>query len=593
MKSPNLITPTEIQRPNKLYRETVRAGVAVTSTHHAELGALLDQISPQVDEVFVYLVGTEAIPETLQQAAKNVRFFSGPDLGPLGKFVFLEDFIGYYIPLDVNRQYGRYHVTKLIAAIESYNRRAVVGWLPERMVATCSQTSPADAPEGIFDRSALAKKQTAEALDCSNIGFHTDTFRFDYRCSTADIPVEISFAQQARQSSVDLIVLHKEANSAPLVLSAISENQAGRAQVAGHRDEETDEPRLVSYSPSLPARRPKRVSIIGRANRARWKKGGILKSVLLTEEMLSAHGCTVELVDIDDRKVFKLDSPDVLIVYVGDPERPDFAKVHKIVEYHAGKGIPTLVNLSEDHFPTRTVEIQKVMSAWQDRFRGLVAMMTFSHNVDSRPEYEAFSSSIVPLPKTLTFSHREYAEYYKTSGIFVGDVAKLSDPRIVGPLVPDMLRKLRAAIPEAKIFGLQQYKSKYDMPKGIDEVWPFMSPADLAMRLTRVRLMVSFPKYATYEMVPVEASALGVPLLYADMPQSLNEAIGFAGYRYRDTFDLINSAQAIYRDPILWRQYSRSGINRAASQDYDVTSAKIYLAVKNFVERHNAKKIWS
>src|SRR5699024_12424793 len=102
----------------------------------------------------------------------------------------------------------------------------------------------------------------------------------------------------------------------------------------------------------------------------------------------------------------------------------------------------------------------------------------------------------VPLPKTLTFAHKEYAEYETTGGIFIGDVAKLSDSRIVGEHVQYYLRSLREALPEAPIYGLQQYKSKYTVPAGIDEVSPCMSSKELAQRLAKIRPMVRCPQYA-------------------------------------------------------------------------------------------------
>src|SRR5699024_11916178 len=112
---------------------------------------------------------------------------------------------------------------------------------------------------------------------------------------------------------------------------------------------------------------------------------------------------------------------------VGDPERPDFKKVHRLVEYHAEKGIPILVNLSEDGFYRRTREISKVMNEWRRRFHGRVSMMTFSHNVDSKVEYESFRGAMVPLPITLPFAHNEYAEYETTGVIVIGEVATPSD----------------------------------------------------------------------------------------------------------------------------------------------------------------------
>src|SRR5699024_12115518 len=137
-----------------------------------------------------------------------------------------------------------------------------------------------------------------------------------------------------------------------------------------------------------------------------------------------------------------------------------------------------------------------VLDECHRRIHGRVFIMAFSHVVDSKVEYESFRDAIVPLPKALTFDHKEYAEYETTGGIFIGDVAKLSDSRIVSEHVQYYLRSLRAALPEAPIYGLQQYKSKYKVPAGIDEIWPFMSAQELAQRLAKIRPMVRCPQYA-------------------------------------------------------------------------------------------------
>jgi len=586
----------ELHQAPSPYRDRVRAAISSTSGRERGLLTVINRMAPQVDELFVYLNGMSSIPSEVLPSPANVRFYTGPDLGDSANFVFLDGFTGYYVPLSDHVTYSRNHVISLISSLEQYGRRAVIGF---RQHDPTQQSQTNSSGETINLDGDFHHPQRVDSLATESLMFHTDTLRLSTAILRASSTATY-LAAQARQQFVSMIVVPetKQYSISPsskrfIRSKATPSSQSPEDERVTKAEQMVDEgsPQTMRPSP-CPLARPKKVTIIGRANTSRWKKGGILKSVLLTEEMLAAHGCNVELVDIKDGDVFNLDDPDVLLVYVGDPERPDFKHVHKIVDYHAKKGVPTLVNLSEDNNPKRTQEIQKIMSHWHNRFRGLVSMLVFSQNVDSRPEYAAFSDSIVTIPKTLIFSPSVQAEYYSTSGIFVGDVAKLADPRIVGSRVSSKLGMLRAAIPEAKIYGLQQYKSKYDIPKGIDEIWPYMASDELSEKLVNMRMMISFPRYATYEMVPVEASALGLPVLYPNMPQSLNEALGFAGYRYRDEFDLVNSARTIYRDPVIWRQFSQSGQRRARSQDFDVTTSKIYLALKNFVEKHRGR-IWS
>jgi len=585
----------ELERQSTTYRAVTRAVISSVVGNEKILSEVLYRVAPQVDELLVYLNGRTRVPKECRSVPENVKFFTGPDMGDRGKLLFLKGYTGYYITLCETVSYPLYYVSNVLAGIEKYARKSIVGWkgyildtADESESRTANSTDCLVLADPTIDTSV-------QLLDTSTAAFHTDTLAFKNAELDAYVNAELFLAEIARQQSVSLIALAHDS-------TAIDQHSSGSELKSSFPYGAKLEQSLVQRLPasgsqltfsqeSISDIHKPRVSIIGRANAARWKKGGILKSVLLTKDMLTSHGCQVELIDIVDHDVYQLNSPDVLMVYVGDPERPDFKKVHRLVEFHAEKGIPILVNLSEDGFYRRTREISKVMNEWRRRFHGRVSMMTFSHNVDSKVEYESFRDAIVPLPKTLTFAHKEYAEYETTGGIFIGDVAKLSDSRIVGEHVQYYLRSLRAALPEAPIYGLQQYKSKYKVPAGIDEVWPFMSAQELAQRLAKIRLMVSFPKFATYEMVPVEASAMGVPLLYQDMPQSLNESVGTAGIRYRDSFELVNSAQVIYRDSQVWRQLSIAGIQRARSQQFDVASAHMYLTIKNFVERYSRNRI--
>ena len=581
----------ELKKTTSLYRERTRVGIVSRPGRESSLMRVLQRLAPQTDEVFVYLANKSYVPLELSTVPSNVRFFTGPDIGDKARFVFLKDFIGYYIPASDDFNYPRYHVATLLSAIDRSEKRAVVGWRKTKHQLP-------QLPTLHQDQASSRCGNPVDVLDTKTCALHTDSLRsqdMDYKSTDS---AELMLSRAARARDVMLIALTQEAAEPVGSLQEIS-----TADVQESSAPSTEAAQVTSQSASLQSPfiedvkvpleyddKP-RITVIGRANTRRWKKGGILKSVLLTKEMLNSHGCSVDLIDIEDGDVFDTKPSDLLMVYVGDPERPDFEKVHRIVEYHASRGLPVLVNLSEDDYPRRTTEIKKVMQGWYRRYAGLVSMMTFSQNVDSKSDYRNFRDAIVTLPKTLTFSHQRFAEFESSSGIFVGDVAKLSDPRIVGPNVQTYIDQLRAQLPEAKIFGIQQYKPKYKIPTGIDEVWPFMPAEQLMARLVNVRLMVSFPRYATYEMVPVEASALGVPLLYQDMPQSLNETIGLAGVRYKSGFELVQSAKTLYRDPQVWRQFSRAGIRRARSQDFDVASAQMYLQVKNFIGRFRRKGI--
>ena len=107
--------------------DRVRIGIATMPGRELGLQRVLEILAPQADEIFVYLNGMTEVPESLP-IKSNVRYFVGPDYGDRAKFLFLQDFNGYYLTCDDDIAYASYHVKSIIDGIERYGRRAVVGW---------------------------------------------------------------------------------------------------------------------------------------------------------------------------------------------------------------------------------------------------------------------------------------------------------------------------------------------------------------------------------------------------------------------------------------------------------------------------------
>lgn len=588
---------THLPRQRNKYRQRVRVGVASMPGREKTLAQVLHRIAPQADEVFVYLNNLSRVPEECETAPDNVFFFTGPDLGDRGKFCFLEGFSGYYITVDDDIDYARYHIISLIDAIERYERNAIVGWHGSIFKEPFENFYDPRSRDVLSFRNTVKRDTPAHLLGTGTTGFHTDSI--DIRLSDFEAPnmADAFLAVQAKRQSVKMIVLgHHHGQAVPLeTTGSISEASLGKKDHNKERfDVRAAVTKLIQENGPWPTpnnrakleRVGMRVAIVGRTNPKRWKKGGILKSCLLTRQMLFPYNCEIHMADIMDGDPIRLDGfdPDVVMVYVGDPERPDYKEVHKIVEHHAARGVPVLVNLSEDSHPQRTAVIARVMEEWQHRYKGLVRMMAFTPAVQNEPLYREFAHNIVAIPKTLIFSPTKSAEFESSNGIFVGDVAKLSDSRLVGGFVQEHIDRLREALPEATIYGVRQYTPRYEIPSGVDEVWPHLPADELAERLSNMRLVVNLVRYATYEMVPVEAAGLGIPVLYPNMPQSLNAALGLAGVQYTSAYDLASSAQLLYRDPLLWRQYSRAGKKMTQAQDFDLASAQMYMALKKMVD---------
>ncbi len=85
-------------------------------------------ILPQCDELHIYLNDFDDVPEFLQHPKIKAylgKYFLG-DLGDVGKFFRADLWEGYVFTLDDDIIYPEDYCSKMISAIEGYNRRAVI-----------------------------------------------------------------------------------------------------------------------------------------------------------------------------------------------------------------------------------------------------------------------------------------------------------------------------------------------------------------------------------------------------------------------------------------------------------------------------------
>lgn len=584
--------------PHWRRRDRVRIGIASMPGREAALSRVLRILSPQADEIFVYLNGMESVPAEIEPQA-NVRFFTGPDLGDRGKFSFLEDFDGYFVTCDDDIEYARYHVSSIIDGIERYGRRAIVGWHGSIFTDEFEHFYQPASRKVLSFRFLRGKDTVVHLLGTGVCGFHTDTVRPSFSEFVYPNMADAFLAIHAQRRRVPMVVLAHQGGEAmpietPGSISAASlgKDERGKAvfDVAGTVTQLIKDEEPWQTFPAEPAFVRPRVeaAIVGRVDRDRWMKGGILKSCHLTREMLVSYGWDVHMADIETGDPIGLGGrkPDIVIVYVGDPERPDFAQVVEIVEHHARRGSCVLVNLSDNGRSSRHEAILDRIQLWGREFGGRVRLMAFAAEAGRRPGIEQLSRAglVVPIPKTLVYEDTGTANFHRSSSIFVGDIAKLSDESLIGGDGREWVAAIRRAVPEAKIVGVRQYRPRYDVDLGLDEVWPFLKGSDLAEKLRDVRVAVSAVKFATFEMVPVEVAALGIPTFYRAMPHSLSAYLGQAGIEVESPLELERRIPTVYRDPLVWRGYSEAGRLRATSAEFQSASASMIVQLSAFVE---------
>lgn len=590
-------------RAKHLHRDPVRIGIASMPGREAELARVLQILSPQADEIFVYLNGMDAVPKQVR-SANNIHFYTGKDLGDRGKFVFLEGFDGYFLTCDDDIAYAPYHVASIIDGIERYGRKAVVGWHGSIFSDDFKRFYDAKYRRVLSFRTLRGNDTGVHLLGTGVCGFHTETIRPELSEFQNPNMADVYLAIHAQLRNIPMVVLAHQGGEAtaldtPGSISGASlgkdERGKGTLNVAEVVSNLVTQhaPWKINAAQPVFIRTKRRVAIVGRTDITRWKKGGILKSCLLTRQMLLAHGWDARLFDIQTGDPIGQEgfSPDLVMVYVGDPDRPDFRRVVEIVEHHALKGVPVLVNLSDNGKPARLDAIREQLRLWKARFRGLVRMMVFTSEVKNRPQFADIQDMIVTLPKTMTYIESGVAAFPRTKGVFVGDIAKLSDAGLVGGDARDWIGAIRRALPGVPVYGVRQYAPKVPLDLGLDEVWPFLKGTDFVDRLKTVRVMVSAVKYATFEMVPIEVSALGIPVFHRRMPQSLSPHFGCGGIEVDQPSELESRLPHVYHDPLVWRNFSEAGRKRAESAELVGASASMFLELENLIASREQGKL--
>lgn len=585
---PERSQPPHMPAPRTVARDPIRIGIASMPGRTAGLLRVLRSLAPQADDVHVYLnQHTEVPSELVEGAASNVHFHLGDDLGDRAKFLFVRGFEGYYLTCDDDIAYPDFYVDHVIDGVERHGRRALVGWHgsvfldgfddfydpKSRRVFAYYSTRPADTPVHLLGTGAA--------------GFHTDTITTSFDDYKLPNMADVWLALKAQRLGLPMIVLkHERGWAEPIDRDAPSISNASIRRAPGALEVRKTVTELVqnqgvweiNHADPVVERDPLSVAIIGRTDIVRWKKGGILRSCHLTASALRRYGAEVSLHDIEtgDPRGLGGARPDVVMIYVGDPDRPDFARVVDLVAHHAELGRMVVINLSVQGRPERARRIADVMRAWRVQFSGRVHLMVFTTAARDLPEFAGLRDSIIEIPKTLTYAPPAARAFGATEGIFLGDVAKLTDTTLTEQPAEDWIAAIRRSVPEARLYAVRQYAPKAPRDLDIDEIWPFTHEG-LDAKLSRIRVMVAPVKYATFEMVPVEAAALGLPVLYRRMPQSLSEYLGLAGVEVDSPDELAGVLRAVYRDPSVWSGLSRAGSERVRSASLTAGAAQMYL----------------
>lgn len=582
-ESPLRVAIPELQ----LGRERVRVGIASIEIRRTALARVIDCLYDQVDELVIYLNDYAEIPAFLQREKIRVIHNAG-DVGDRGKFYEVENFQGYVFTCDDDIHYPPYYVRHCIDAIERYGRKAAVGWHGSAFKSPFEDYYSPDSRRVFSFRSGRPVDTAAHVLGTGCTAFHSSTIKVRFSDFKTSNMADVYFALLGQQQRVPFVVIKHDAGEAlPLDIpddKAI--NQESMKKTGSKADTRVLQNQMVKdwkdWQAELPPLAYQRdlhtIAYVGRIEKERWKKGGILKSGHLILESLRALGHRVVPVEISqslEQLMTSVKDAKIVWIYPGDPERPDFKPVEELIEFAAKAGKQVYVNLSYNLKPSRDDWISSRLDTWAKKYGTKVKACVFTYAGTQAPALTAVQSNLLCIPKTIDFDRSIRAQFSQTDGIFLGDLQKLLNRQLVGGQIEDWIDALREALPEAKLYAVRQYGGKIDRELGLT-VLPYTTGLEWEQWLAMRRLACCLTPHATFEMIPVEAAGLGVPVIYKPMPQSHSETLSVAGICVETPAEFARACAMLYRDPTIWGMYSEAGRLRAQSQHIDYAAAAIH-----------------
>ena len=590
---PTLYVDLPYLATNNTYDIKTRVGIASIPARKSTLLPTLTSLTGQVDEIYVSLNGYDEIPPEMT-IFDNVTLQISENIGDRAKFKFLEEFEGVYITCDDDIVYPPYYVKSLLFYLSKYNYEVCVGWhgaiLSDFFV---DYYSPASRKVSTFG-SLQAYEKFVNILGTGCLAFHTDCISPPMKIFKKPNIADVYFAIYAQKKKIPLLFVPHMANQAVEVVS--EGDDVG--SIAGNSMASNQSPMNVRKETNKLVKRHKNwlihkynigekklklsrnILLIGRFDPARWSKGGIYKSCNLMKKQLDSSGFTVKTIDIESPISEILDSInssafEIVFVYPGDLFAQDYFPVENIIKNINENSPPVYYNLSFNMEDKRTEYIRDTYK----RIRKKDGIFVFTDEAKYLLENKHDIDNIMVIPKTIKTWVKITNNYSDTTGIFMGDLAKFTDPYLT-PNAEEILSLIRKNF-NCQISFVSQYGSPKDAPDFIKscKIYPYSSKINDIIANHRVYLHSN--RYCTFEMLPIEAMSAGTPVCYIDMPQSLNSYVGMAGLKFEDLNQMIWGLKKIYNSEETWMNLSESSQAKADTFSYESSSIQLEKSVSS------------
>jgi len=583
--------------PAVQHDRTITAGIAAIKIRQKSLQAVVESIINQVDVLYVYLNDFDSTPDFLIHDKITIISDMG-NIGDKGKFRNINKVSGYFFSIDDDIIYPPYYVQYCIDKIEQYNRKVVVGWHGSLIKQPFENYYDAKSRRVFSFRSNRPEDTSVHILGTGCTAFHSSTLDIKFEDFILPNMADVYFARLGQQQATPFVVLKHDRDQAlpieienDIAINQESKNSTGSAADTSQEQNkiasETDWKLNLPYKESAFERKRLKIAYIGRVNKSRWKKGGILKSSHMIIDNLRAMGNCITPIEIDDGYnsfMEGCENADLVWIYPGDPERPDFADIEKTITHLLKLNKKVLVNLSFNLAESRSKWMVKKVQEWNKISKNSLFIGLFTNSAAAHKDLEVIAENIVSIPKTLHYDNSVTSiTFEKRNGIFVGDLQKLYNENIIGGRVEEWLEAIKQALPDVDLYAVRQYGGKIDRDLGI-KVIPY-STDDWHQQLAQFRLCICLNLFSTFEMIPVESVGVGTPVIHRNMPQSLSEYLGQSSIEVTTPAELGEACKLLYHDRALWGDISHSGTLLAKSHKIELAKSMLHLKLSMIMSK--------
>ncbi len=190
-------------------RPLVVAGMATMPSRAHTFPTAFHSIISQVDRLYLYLDGHDAVPAAAKDDPRVVPIFSRdvPGLHGDGKYLGLtmETNRSLYLGVDDDIAYPCNYVRRMSKALAACRGPAVVGY--HGSILLDPFTSYAKSRETIWFAGALPKARYVDVLGTGTVMFDTEMLRFDVRTFPHVNMVDLYFSLEAATAGLALICL--------------------------------------------------------------------------------------------------------------------------------------------------------------------------------------------------------------------------------------------------------------------------------------------------------------------------------------------------------------------------------------------------